>query len=175
MHVVEAGIALCRDRGPWETAISCGLAGGLLPDLRTGTIVIPAIVGTPEGLTRACDADLVQALCRAARKLGFEPTQLPLLTVSCVLRGAARAEWAARGYAAADMETARIDADRIACVRVILDTPSREISPAWVHPARALLDPRAWTDLPFLAREGPRCARLAARVVVEASRLLGGS
>jgi hypothetical protein len=70
------------------------------------------------------------------------------------------------------METGLLHAPRVACVRVILDTPLREISPAWGNPARALLDVRAWRDLPFLMREGPRCAAVAARVAVSATKQL---
>ena len=168
LEVVEAGIGLDRANGPWEIAISCGLAGGLSPELRTGAIVIPPYVAGANGSTRACDPDLTQRLQNAARALGLISRSLPLVTLDSFAHCEQRAHWAQLGYAAADMETASIDARRIACVRVILDTPAREISPAWIHPRRALTDPRAWLDLPFLIRQGPRCAALAARVVARA-------
>jgi hypothetical protein len=54
---------------------------------------------------------------------------------------------------------------RVAAVRVVLDTPRQEISPAWERPARAALDPRHWSEGWWLLRTAPRYARRAARVV----------
>ena len=45
---------------------------------------------------------------------------------------------------------------RVAAVRVILDTPAHEISPAWVNPRRAAADPRNWREAAWLARWVPR-------------------
>ncbi|HKF77579.1 MAG TPA: hypothetical protein VKF59_15675, partial [Candidatus Dormibacteraeota bacterium] len=67
-----------------------------------------------------------------------------------------------------DMETGLVEGVPVATVRVVLDTPDRELSPAWARPWTALWQPRAWTELPWLAREGPRCARLAAAVLAAA-------
>lgn len=168
IRVVEAGISLQRSAGPIQgIAISCGLAGGLRDDLPTGAILIPRTVCRPDGTSLACDPALVESLIAAARALGHEPIDAPLLTSATLVHGSERARWAARGFAGVDMETGIIQADRLACVRVVLDTPRREISPAWQRPASAMLRPRAWLDLPFLAREGPRGARLSARVVLK--------
>src|SRR2546429_5554522 len=60
------------------------------------------------------------------------------------------------------METGLVLADRVATVRVVLDTPDRELAAAWTRPGRALRSPAAWRELPWLAREGPPCARPAA-------------
>ncbi len=57
---------------------------------------------------------------------------------------------------------------RVAAVRVVLDTPRQEISPAWRRPWRAALDPRNWRDAAWLARAAPRCSLRAARVVAAA-------
>ena len=84
--------------------------------------------------------------------------------------GAERRRWAVRGAVAADMETGLLDAARLATVRVVLDTPDRELGAAWLRPATALLPPAAWRQLPWLAREAPRCARLAAAVLAEMVR-----
>lgn len=164
VRVAECGIALIRQCEFEGAAISCGLAGGLRDDLPTGTVVVPARVRRPDGTMLECDAQLTAALTDAARNRGYGVVNDPLVTSATLVHGAERASWAAE-YAAVDMETGLIRADRIACVRVILDTPQREISPAWLNPLRATFTPSAWPDLPFLAREGPRCATIAAEVV----------
>lgn len=116
-----------------------------------------------------CDAAAVEALTQAARHFGHTAVHDPLVTSDTLVHGSARQTWAAQGYAGVDMETGLLQAPRIACVRVILDTPLREISPAWLRPARALMLPQAWRDLPFLLREGPRCSAIAARIAAEAA------
>lgn len=169
VRVIEAGIGLTRARDFGEIAISCGLAGGLRADLPTGTVVIPDAVRRPDGTLLRCDAQLCETLIEAAHRLGYTPLVAPLLTSETLVHGSERAIWG-QIYAAVDMETGLIRAARIACVRVILDTPKREISPAWLRPASVIAHPEAWADLPFLAREAPRCARIAAEIVAEALR-----
>jgi len=168
-RVVQSGIALRGLRGELgQIAISCGLAGGLRDDLPTGTVLIPHQVRRPDGTMLTCDPDLVANLVRAARAAGCEPVEAPLLTTPRIVRGPERMRWAQQGYAGADMETGLLQAPRIACVRVILDTPVHEFSAAWENPALVIFRPDAWFDIPFLAREAPRCAALAARVVADA-------
>ncbi|MDE2572898.1 MAG: hypothetical protein KGM44_10320 [bacterium] len=171
VRVVEGGMALNRRRaaqGLGNCVISCGLAGGLRSDLATGAVIIPDRVLRPDGEMLICDAALAAALEEAARRLGLQPLRAPLLTGAMLVTGDNRRIWAERGYAAADLETGRIVAKRIAAVRVILDTPQCEISARWLRPVRAMLDPRALRQLPWLAREAPRCARTAALVLAEA-------
>lgn len=164
-----AGIGLRRIAGrSFDTAISCGLAGGLRSQIKTGTIVIPRTVRRLDGTLQSCDSGLCAALHAAARTLGHEASDEPIYTSATLVRGAQRADLAREGYIAADMESGAIHAKRFACVRVVLDTPERELSGAWLTPLRALLQPAAWPDLPFLATEGPRCAALAARIVSRA-------
>jgi hypothetical protein len=172
VRVLEAGVGLARPPagGYGECAISCGLAGGLEPGVPTGTVLIPRTVERADGSTLACDASLVDALLAGARALGIVPREGPLLTSRALLHGAARTAAGQRGFTGVDMETGAIPAARVAAVRVVLDTPERELSPAWLHPLRVILQPAAWAELPWLAREGPRCARLAARVVAAAIR-----
>lgn len=166
--VFKSGVALVDVRQPIaETVVSCGLAGALRADLPTGTVLLPRRVRRPNGLTLECDAELVDALAQGARRLGFEPVFDPLLTVDTIVNGADRQYWADRGYAAVDMETGRIEAARVAAVRVVLDTPARELSEEWQRPLRAMLKPRNWPQALWLAREAPRAARLAARVVAQ--------
>ncbi|MGH7707113.1 MAG: hypothetical protein ACREM6_04185 [Vulcanimicrobiaceae bacterium] len=171
LHVVRAGVALTRIRdgrcGAFETVVSCGLAGGLRDDLPTGTVLIPTEVTRPTGERLICDPELCAALCAAARELGFEPVVAPLITSAGLVRGAARRSLAQR-YAGVDMETGMIQARRIAAVRVVLDTPQHELSGAWLRPWTAFAYPQAWRELPWLAREAPRCARIAAQVVAAA-------
>ncbi|HKU66979.1 MAG TPA: hypothetical protein VJP85_04290 [Candidatus Baltobacteraceae bacterium] len=174
VRVVECGIALAKHPQFEGLAISCGLAGGLRTGLQTGTVLVPRCVRRPDGSQLDCDDAAVDALTYAAARLGCEVVQDPLLTSEDLVHGTQRQVWAAQGYAGVDMETGLIAAQRVACVRVVLDTPAREISPAWVHPARALLQPRAWLDLPFLIREGPRCSTIAARIAARAAAALSG-
>lgn len=171
VRVLETGVALARaeqaDLG--DSVVSCGLAGGLRDDLPTRTVLIPRAVRRPDGELLACDAELVDALLESARSLRIEPVTDPLLTSERIVNGAERAQWAARGYAGADMETGLIVAPRIAAVRVILDTPQRELSSEWLNPRRALRNPRNWPQALWLARTAPSAARLAARIVAGAN------
>lgn len=172
VSVVECGIALAKQAQFDGLAISCGLAGGLRSGLRTGTVLVPRHVRRPDGFELQCDDAAVDALTFAAARLGCEVVQDPLLTSETLVHGNERHVWAVQGFAGVDMETGLIRSRRVACVRVVLDTPEREISPAWVQPARAMLQPRAWLDLPFLIREGPRCSTIAARIAAAAARVL---
>ena len=111
---------------------------------------------------------ILRSLAERARELGIAPLFDPLVTSNTIVRGAARAQWAARGYAAVDMETGLIQAPRIAAVRVILDTPACELSADWRNPIVAMLKPWNWLQALWLAREAPRAAALAARVAAGA-------
>lgn len=169
VRVVECGIALSKRAVFDGLVISCGLAGGLRNDLATGTVLIPHRVRRPDGTELVCDAAAVRELARAARGLEACVVHDDLVTSTTLVRGGHRAMWAALGYAGVDMETGLLAAPRVACIRVVLDTPQREISPQWVDPARAMLQPGLWRELPFLMREGPRCSRIAARIAVDAA------
>jgi hypothetical protein len=166
---MRVGISLRRSRVHIDgCAISCGVAGGVRDDVPTGAVLIPRTVRLLDGTAVQCDHSLVQALIAASRGLGHEPIDAPLLTTDTLVHGPDRPMYASQGIAGVDMESGFIDAQRLACVRVVLDTPKREISPAWLQPASIVFHPSAWRDLPFLAREGPRCARRAASVIARA-------
>lgn len=165
-RLVRAGVSLSRLRGPLAgPVVTCGLAGALRPEVPTGTVLVPECVIRPDGAALRCDPQLVEALLAAARQLGLEPMQGPMLTSKTLVVGARRAEWAERGCVGADMETGLLEEGRVASVRVVLDTPEREVSAVLQHPARAIWQPRAWGELAWLARQAPRCARLAADVL----------
>lgn len=165
--VYEAGVALAKwHDGPFgDAVVSCGLAGALRHDLPSGSVLVPQEVGRPDGSRLRCDPELVAACVAGARRLGFEPVTAPLLTTQAIVRGDARTRAALLGYCAVDMETGLISDARVAAVRVVLDTPLRELRGDWLHPVRAALSPRNWPELLWLARDGPRFARRAAEVV----------
>jgi hypothetical protein len=135
--------------------------------------LIPREVRRPNGSVLRCDRELVEALARGARSLGIEPVFDALLTADSIVNGPAREMWAGQGYAGVDMETGRIAASRVAAVRVVLDTPHRELSAEWRTPLQAILKPRNWAQALWLAREAPRAARLAASVLA-ATQGIGG-
>jgi hypothetical protein len=176
--VIEGGIALAKigpalqAQGDTKDAsaaiISCGVAGGLRPDLPTGTVVIPRDVLRPDGTTLHCDEILVERLIRGARAIGIEPVSQPMATTLTLVTKEERTALAVRGYVAADMETGLLTASRVAAVRVVLDMPQRELSKDWAHPATAILRPWNWPQLFWLAREAPRCSKLAAQVIASA-------
>jgi Phosphorylase superfamily len=168
-RIVHAGIALGRlNTKLGEEVVSCGIAGGLRPDLPTGTLLIPRDVRRPDGRMLRCDTALVEAFARSARSLGIEPVFDPLLTADRIVHGAERMQWGAQGYGGVDMETGLIEAPRVAAVRVVLDTPEHEISGDWQSPLLAMLKPWNWPQGLWLAREAPRAATLCAKVVAGA-------
>jgi len=148
-----------------DAVISVGLCGGLRRGVPSGTVLIPDEIERPNGERVACDRELSTHLRDAARQLGEAPESASLVTSPTLIRGKARDAWSARGFAGVDMESGLIIAPRIAVVRVILDTPERELSDAWLRPLGVLLRPDAWNELPWLARTAPRYARLAAIIV----------
>jgi hypothetical protein len=169
-EIVECGVALAKLSSELsaDVAISFGLVGGLRDDLETGTLVIPSIARAPSGASKVCDPEWTQRLRDAAVSLGFNAVDGPMLTSDTIVSGAARAQWANEGFATVDMETAIIPFDRVAAVRVVLDTPRNELSPQWVNPARALRNPRNWPQALWLARNASRCADIAAQVMAKA-------
>jgi hypothetical protein len=170
-RIVECGIALarCDPASLGTSVVSCGLAGGLRDELPTGSVVIADRVRRPSGEELLCDRALHAQLVVSARKLGYDPLVAPMLTSESVIVGnAERRRWAERGYAAVDMESGLIRAERVAVVRVILDTPEDEISAAWIHPRRAMMNPLLWPQAVWLGRNSPRCARIAAKIIAHA-------
>jgi hypothetical protein len=171
-HVVRAGVGLWllphSGASLSGTVVTCGLAGSLRADVPPGTVLVPRRVLRPTGGVLECDEALVEALAAAAGRLGHEVEQGMMVTTPTLLTGAARAELAARGCIAVDMETGLLGAERVATVRVVLDTPEHELDPAWRRPFTVLWRPAAWRQVPWLATEARRGARLAAQVLAAA-------
>ena len=172
--ILRTGIGLRRLRAPVPAGpvITCGLAGALLTGVATGTVIVPDRVLRPDGGWITCDPPMVDALVAAARRLGMEPVRGPLATVTALVRGDARGRLARLGCVAADMETGLLETARLAAVRVVLDTPDREISDLWERPAAALLRPALWAEAVWLSREAPRCAAQAGAVLAAAMPML---
>ena len=168
-HVRWAGMQLARWKGTDQGSfvIVCGLAGALAPGLPPGTVLIPEQVGLTDGEIIQCDPALVQALVTAARALRFQLDTRPLLTAPSLIVGKERGDWYRQGFVAADMETGLLAGRnlRMATVRVVLDSPEYGISPDWLRPTRALLQPRLWRELLWLGRMAPRYALRAAQVL----------
>lgn len=168
-HVRWAGMQLARWKGTDQGSfvIVCGLAGALAPGLPPGTVLIPEQVGLTDGEIIQCDPALVQALVTAARALRFQLDTRPLLTAPSLIVGKERGDWYRQGFVAADMETGLLAGRnlRVATVRVVLDSPEYGISPDWLRPTRALLQPRLWRELLWLGRMAPRYALRAAQVL----------
>ena len=171
-RVHRAGVSLRQ----WNHAIatpvviSAGLAGGLDSGTPTGTVVVASHVALADGERVVCDPVWIDALVSAARKLGLPVITGGIVTAKSLVTGAAREQWARSGYLAADMESGLLigRAPRVAALRVLLDTPNRELSPRWEHPLRASLDPRRWPEAVWLFRTAPALALRAARVLAAA-------
>jgi nucleoside phosphorylase len=172
VRVVQVGIGGRPAAELPGVVISAGLCGGLLPEQTPGTVVIPNQVVDEQGGTRACDPAVVAALERAARYLRLPVASGSLISTGAMVTGAERATWAGRGHVAVDMESAAAaeSAQRFGVLRVILDTPSRELSDAWAEPARAIRHPSNWSDGIWLGINAPRFA-LRVGAVLEAAFL----
>jgi hypothetical protein len=164
-----AGVRLTRWKGVHQgsVVVVCGLAGALMPGLSPGTVLIPERVGLADGSFLQCDPPLVQALVRAAHTLHFRPDSRPLLTAQTLIVGNDRHSWFQRGFVAADMETGLLARQglRVATIRVVLDSPEQNISPDWLRPTIALLQPSLWRELFWLSLMAPRYALRAAHIL----------
>jgi hypothetical protein len=156
--------------------VTCGLAASLLPQITPGTVVVPDAVALGESDPHPCEPELQAAFLRAAEALGYEAVAGTLVTVPSVVVGSARVRWARLGYIAADMETGLVAAAgrRVAAVRVVLDSPTHEVSERWERPAGVVLHPQVWPELLRLSRQAPRFALRAARVLAAGLARLDG-
>lgn len=164
-----AGVRLARWQGTYQGSIVvvCGLAGALASGLPSGTVLIPDVVGLTDGKIMHCDLPLVHALVTAARTLHFRLDTRPLLTAQSLIVGDDRHDWSERGFVAADMETGLLAGRnlRVATIRVVLDSPEHGISPDWLCPMRAVVQPQHWQELFWLSCVAPQYALRAAHVL----------
>jgi hypothetical protein len=160
IRVVQVGVGGTAPPGDAPIVISAGLCGGLLSAQEPGTVVIAIRVADESGTTYACDPALVARLEAAASRLRLPVETGSILSASAMVTGVARQTWADRGHVAVDMESAgaAATAPRFGAVRVVLDTPGRELSPDWAVPARAVRNPLNWPDAIWLAIASPRYA-----------------
>lgn len=172
IRVLRVGIGGRPPRRLGGIVISAGLCGGLLPEQTPGMVVIATQVVDDNGATHVCDPAVVAALERAAEYLRLPVSSGSLLSASGMVTGPARAAWAGRGHVAVDMESAGAakTAQRFGVLRVILDTPRRELSAEWAEPGRAIRRPSNWSDALWLAVNTPRYA-LRVGAVLEAAFL----
>lgn len=174
VRVVRVGVGLTSSAPIAATGIvlSVGLGGALTDEHAPGTVVVPDGVAGEDGKNWTTDPAWSVALRAASRALGFPTAAGTIVSTAEVVTGAERTALAAQGYGAVDMESAALAAQvpRLAVLRVILDTPSHEISPRWSRPGLAALDPRLWPQGYWLLRNSPRCAAQAAAVLAETLR-----
>ena len=105
-----------------------GLCGALDPALAPGSVFAPSELHTPEGEVFRADAE---GLCRALAARGIAAERGALLGTDHLVSGAERAELAASGARAVDMESpwlAAAAAGRpFAVLRVVVDAPGHEL------------------------------------------------
>ena len=174
MRVVRVGVGATSGEPIAATGVvlSVGLGGALTDEHSPGTVVVPDRVAGEDAAAWTTDPAWSEALRAASLRLGFPTAAGAIVSTAKVVTGAGRTALARHGYDAVDMESAKVAArvQRLAVLRVILDTPSHEISPRWSRPGLAALDPRLWQQGYWLARNAPRFAARAAAVLAEALR-----
>ncbi len=134
--VLRSGMGAARARSaalvaagiPADAVAVAGFCGAVAEGLRAGDVVVASEVRGPEGVTACESGPLVAALAA----LGITRVRIgPVVSADYVVRGAERAVLAGKGALAADMESAWLApaaaGKPLAVLRVVLDTPAREI------------------------------------------------
>jgi 4-hydroxy-3-methylbut-2-en-1-yl diphosphate reductase len=115
-------------RTPADAVAVAGFCGAVAGGLRAGDVVVASEVRGPRGISACASAALVAAL--TALRIGRVHVG-PVVSVDHIVRGAERKVHAAEGSLAVDMESAWLAAASagrpFAVVRVVLDTPAREV------------------------------------------------
>jgi 4-hydroxy-3-methylbut-2-enyl diphosphate reductase len=115
-------------RQPARAVAVLGFCGALDPELQPGDLVVADELRGANG-PFACNG--AEALASALERTGLTARRGPLVSVRKIARGSRRAELAADGSIAVDMESAWLApaaAGRpFATVRAVVDTPSREL------------------------------------------------
>ena len=143
-----------------------GFGGATHDDLDPGDVVVATEVRGPQGTARLAG---VEVLANALSRQGLRVRTGPCATVDRVARGAERSDLARSGVLAVDMESALLASAAkghpLAVVRVVVDTPARELPSRWTIPdgVRAYRNLRAvGAVLEHWARAvGPRSVLLA--------------
>ena len=118
---------LAQRLAPGAPVVLAGISGGLDPDLRPGEIVVATTVRGPDGAQRSlgeADAASVAGMLRAAGRAGVHIG--PIVSSTTIVHGQRRAELAASGALAVDMESAwvadALSAQRLVIIRLVADT-----------------------------------------------------
>jgi len=134
--VVRSGMGSARARSaacyaariPAGAVAVAGFCGATAEGLRAGDVVVAGEVRGPDGVTACVSEPLVAALA----ELGIARVHVgPVTSADHVVHGAERAALAGEGTLVVDMESAWLAAAAgerpFAVLRVVLDTPSREV------------------------------------------------
>ena len=128
---------------PPRPVVVAGIAGALAPDLAAGDVVVADELRGPDGVRRLMSAPLLAADLRRA---GIPVRLGPVLSAERVVTGSRRADLAAGGALAVEMESSWLLAGRAApdvVVRVIADVAGA----ALLRPATLLRLRTAWRTL----------------------------
>jgi 4-hydroxy-3-methylbut-2-enyl diphosphate reductase len=120
--------ALVAARIPVAALAVAGFCGAAAEGLRAGDLVVASEVRGSAGVTACASGPLVAALA----SLGIERIRVgPVASVDHLVRGAERRVLAGEGVLAVDMESAWLAPAAVgrpfAVLRIVLDTPAREI------------------------------------------------
>jgi 4-hydroxy-3-methylbut-2-en-1-yl diphosphate reductase len=112
---------------PADALAVAGFCGAVAGGMRAGDVVVASEVRGPVGVAACASGPLVAALA----DLGIERVHVgPVTSADRIVRGAERAELAAVGALAADMESAWLATGAagrpFVVLRVVLDAPGRE-------------------------------------------------
>ncbi|HUT79225.1 MAG TPA: 1-hydroxy-2-methyl-2-butenyl 4-diphosphate reductase [Polyangia bacterium] len=134
--VLHSGIGAARARStalvaariPADAVAVAGFCGAVAAGLHPGDVVVASEVRGPAGVTRCASGPVVAALAA----LGIERIRVgPVVSFDHLVRGAERRVLAGQGALAVDMESAWLapaaGGRPFAVLRVVLDTPAREI------------------------------------------------
>lgn len=158
--------ARLRARRPKALAVA-GFGGALVEGLHPGDVVVATEVRSGSSVIACSSAPL---LIGALRSAGLTVRGAPVVSTDHVVRGRERADLAATGAVAVDLESATLaaafDGVPLAVIRVIVDTPTRPL----LHPNTVS---GGLTAFAALVRVGPVLDRWAATVGERRVRLVG--
>jgi 4-hydroxy-3-methylbut-2-en-1-yl diphosphate reductase len=118
------------DHGP---VLVAGFCGALSDDLEPGDVVLASELRSPDGTTTTCPDPAI--LAGVLRRGGLRVHVGPIASSARLVTGARRSELRESGAVAVDMESAwlaaAIDPGPLVVLRVVLDTPRRELRRPW--------------------------------------------